>query len=106
MTEKVIKDTPERNDMALISMVIGVIGIIAAFIPPFLFLSLICGPVGLLGALLGFIALRQINRGHGTSSDRVRAVLGIILGVLPMLALCGMFFYYLSTGQIDQLALP
>ncbi len=106
MTENPQPDSPERNDMARISLAIGMLGVIAALIPPILYFSFICGPVGLLGAALGGLALRQMGSGQGRTGDRLTAVAGIVLGVLPMLALLGIFIYYFATGQIDQLALP
>lgn len=98
--------SPEHNDMARISLVIGILGVIAALIPPFLYFSFICGPVGLLGAGLGIFALRQIHNGQGRPGDRVIALAGIVLGALPMLALLSIFVYYFATGQIDQFTLP
>lgn len=106
MTKTSQPNSPERNDMARISLAIGVLGIIAALIPPFLYFSFICGPVGLLGAALGFFALRQINSGQGRPGDRGIAMAGIVLGALPMLTLLVIFVYYFATGQIDQLSLP
>ncbi len=97
---------PERNDMARISLAIGVLGVVAALIPPFLYFSFICGPVGLLGAALGFLSLRQMRDGRGSTADRAAAIAGVVLGVLPMLTLLVIFVYYFSTGQIDQLTLP
>lgn len=106
MTENPQPDSPERNDMARISLAIGALGVIAALIPPILYFSFICGPVGLLGAALGVFALRQIHNGQGRPGDRAIAIAGIVLGALPMLALLGIFVYYFATGQIDQFALP
>jgi hypothetical protein len=96
----------ESNVMALISLIIGVFEIIVALIPPFLFLSMVCGPVGILGAILGGVSIRQINQGNGRPIDRWLAIIGIILGVLPMVILAGIFIYNLVTGQMDPLVIP
>jgi hypothetical protein len=96
----------EHNVMALISLVIGVLEIIVALIPPFLFLSMVCGPGGILGAILGWIALRQIKQGSGQANDRWLAITGIFLGILPMLILVAIFIYTSITGQMDPLTLP
>jgi hypothetical protein len=96
----------EHNAMALISLVIGVLEIIVALIPPFLFLSMVCAPLGILGAILGWIAIRQINQGAGRSRDHWFAIIGILLGILPMIVLLGIFIYTSITGQMDPLVLP
>jgi len=93
---------PEYNTMARISFTIGLLEIIIALIPPFLNFSICCGPFGILGAILGVISLRQIRAGLGRPADRWFALFGIILGALPMLALCGTFIYYFFTGQIHN----
>jgi len=93
---------PERNDMALASLVIGGISLLTGVIPPFLYAWLVCAPFGILAAVLGFMALRQVASGHGRPADRWMALAGIILGLLPVTVLLGIFLYTLLTGQMDS----
>jgi uncharacterized membrane protein len=106
MTASENQPNNEHNAMALISLVIGVLEIIVALIPPFLFLSMACGPLGILGAVLGWLALRQIKQGSGQPRDRWLAIIGIFLGLLPMVILLGIFIYTSINGQMDPLTLP
>jgi Domain of unknown function (DUF4190) len=86
--------SPERNVLALASMVIGLVGLL-----PFLYM--LPGPIAL---TLGLIARHQISQSNGTQKGRGLAWTGIILGglecvlILLVILLIGLIVVTGGTG--------
>jgi uncharacterized membrane protein len=79
----------KTNALAIISMILGILGVVtscpAVFFP---FLLLCNGPFSLAALITGLISLNQIKKTGETEKGRGMAIAGTVLGVVVVLAAC------------------
>ena len=66
---------PKKNRLSTISLVLGIIGAVALFIPGIAGIALIAGPAAL---ITGIIALGK--RYNNSKASRTKAIIGVVLG--------------------------
>ena len=84
----------KRSTLALVSLICGVVGMIA---------TCLCGlgvAVGIAGIVTGFLARREIARSDGRVSGAGLALGGIITGALSVLILLAALLLF-ATGVVD-----
>jgi len=75
--------TPSRSWLAIASFVISLFTLCTLPLP-----LIPSSLLGILGSVLGGIALWKINRSRGRNSDRLFAIGGIVMGVVPVISFC------------------
>jgi hypothetical protein len=93
----------KRNALILPSFVLGcipVLGIPVTIIFPSTLLYLVFFlPLGLVAAVLAWIAIHQVKRTPGTRGQRNLAMLAYFLGLSPILYFCGQITYQVFALQ-------
>jgi lipopolysaccharide export LptBFGC system permease protein LptF len=77
------QSNPNRVWLATASFILSLLGLCTLPLP--LISSTL---LGVIGSLLGGVALWRIQKNGGTNRDRLFAIAGIIMGLLPIFSLC------------------
>jgi len=80
--------TPRRSWLAIASFVVSLLALCTLPLP--LIPSSLMGGIG---SILGVIALWRIQKKSGTNQDRLWAIAGIVIGILPIVSLCFTVFF-------------
>lgn len=96
--------TPEKTDagqgMSVAALVLGILGLITAFIPCFGFFALI---FGVLAIIFGAVGLKQAKKGNGkTGMPMAGLILGIIATAFIILWLI-LFAGIIASGAASQM---
>jgi len=90
---------PQQNDasgMALASFILGIISMI------FCFCCCWGMPFNILAIIFGIVALIQNKNRPDQSSARVKAIIGIVLGVLSLLIAIIITMIFISSGEYEK----
>lgn len=74
---------PKRSWLAIASFILSLLALCTLPLP--LIPSTLLGGIGI---LLGGVALWRIQKKGGTNRDRLFAIAGIVIGLLPIISLC------------------